>query len=92
MLFHSPVFIKVSTQVSHTVQRMSFVSPVLISMFVHFAAKYQLICTGMVPFQFHALHPSTDITNASFHGLAITVHRMGVKITVDLVIIGIGMS
>ena len=31
------------------------------------------------------------MTNASFHGLMIT-DRIGVKTTVDLVIVGIGMS
>ena len=46
----------------------------------------------MVQFEFHPLHPGSDITNASFYGLTTKVNIIGVETTVDLVIIGIGMS
>ena len=66
----------------------------LIDVLVHFVSwstNYDVLSLGIVHFQFHALHPAADITDAPFHRLIITTHRIRVETTVYLMVISVGM-
>ena len=50
-----------------------------------------VLSLGIVHFQFHPLHPAADITDAPFHRLVVTIHRIRVETIVYLMVISVGM-